>query len=140
MSVITMVLTGQTLTPANVFVLLSFMGVLKAGGMLNMTSGLMATYDAYVSLGRIEEFLLLENMLEASESDESNEPQQKARSTPSNQSRGYLKKEEKNTENAPLSRQPTELGPTKLCVSNLSFAKTHRLFFRISTSLHLQRV
>ena len=75
---------------------------------MDMTSGLMATYDAYVSLGRIEEFLLLENMLEASESDESNEPQQKARSTPSNQSRGYLKKEEKNTENAPLSRQPTE--------------------------------
>ena len=126
MSVITMVLTGQTLTPANVFVLLSFMGVLKAGGMLNMTSGLMATYDAYVSLGRIEEFLLLENMSEASESDESNEPQQKARSTPSNQNRGHLKKEEKNTENVPLSRQPTELGPTKLCVSNLSFAKTHR--------------
>ena len=135
-----MVLTGYTLTPANVFMLLSFMGVLKSSGMIDMTSGLMATYDAYVSLGRIEEFLLLENMLEASESDESNEPQQKVRSTPSNQSRGYLKKEEKNTENAPLSRQPTELGPTKLCVSNLSFAKTHRLFFRISTSLHLQRV
>ena len=58
-----MVLTGYTLTPANVFMLLSFMGVLKSSGMIDMTSGLMATYDAYVSLGRIEEFLLLENML-----------------------------------------------------------------------------
>ena len=36
--------------------------------MLIMTSGLMLTYEAYVSLGRIEEFLLLENLLEASES------------------------------------------------------------------------
>ena len=43
--------------------------------MLIMTSGLMLTYEAYVSLGRIEEFLLLENLLEASESDKSNEPQ-----------------------------------------------------------------
>ena len=121
-----MVLTGYTLTPANVFMLLSFMGVLKSSGMIDMTSGLMATYDAYVSLGRIEEFLLLENMLETSESDKSNEPQQKARSTPSNQSRSHLKKEEKNTENVSLSRQATELGPTILRVSNLSFAKTHR--------------
>ena len=121
-----MVLTGCTLTPANVFMLLSFMGILKSSGMIDMTSGLMATYDAYVSLGRIEEFLLLEDMLEAIESDERNEPQQKARSTPSNQSRCYLKKEETNTENVSLSRQATELGPTKLCVSNLSFPKTHR--------------
>ena len=126
MSVITMVLTGQTLTPANVFVLLSFMGVLKAGGMLNMTSGLMATYDAYVSLGRIEEFLLLEKLLESPVNDESNELQRKTKSTATHQSRRYLKKEEENMEKVSLSRQATELGPTILRVSNLSFAKTHR--------------
>ena len=57
--------------PANFFMLLSFIGVLKLSGVIDMTSGLMATYDAYVSLGRIEEFLLLEDMLEAIESDES---------------------------------------------------------------------
>ena len=45
--------------------------------MLIMTSGLMLTYEAYVSLGRIEEFLLLENLLEASESGKSNEPNKK---------------------------------------------------------------
>ncbi|CAH3108625.1 unnamed protein product [Pocillopora meandrina] len=124
-SVIIMVLTGQTLTPANVFMLLSFMGVLKFSGMLNMTSGLMVTYDAYVSLGRIEEFLLLENLLQASESDASNEPQQKAKSAATYLSRSYLKKEEENTEKVSLSRESRELGPTILCVSNLSYAKMH---------------
>ena len=92
------------------------MGVLKVSGMLNMTPGLMLTYDAYVSLGRIEEFLLLENLLEASESGESNEPPQKAKSTSSNQSRSYLRKEEGNIRNVSLSREATELGPTILCV------------------------
>ena len=121
-----MVLTGQTLTPANVFMLLSFMGVIKLSGMLNMTYGLMVTCDAYVSLGRIEEFLLLENLLKASESDESNEPQQKTKITLTNQSPSYLKKEEENTEKVSLSRQATKIGPTILCVSNLSYAKTHR--------------
>ena len=70
------------------------MGVIKLRGTLNMTYGLMVTYDAYVSLGRIEEFLLLENLLKASESDESNEPQQKTKMTLTNQSPSYLKKEE----------------------------------------------
>ena len=121
-----MVLTGYTLSPANVFMLLSFMGVLIMSGMLNVTSGLMVTYDAYVSLGRIEEFLLLENLLEASGSDESNEPQQKAKSTSSNQSPNYLKKEEENMQKVSLSREVKELGPTILRVSNLSYAKTHR--------------
>ena len=49
-----------------------------------------------LSLGRIEEFLLLENLLKASESDESNEPQQKTKITLTNQSPSYLKKEEEN--------------------------------------------
>ena len=98
------------------------MGVLKVSGMLNMTPGLMLTYDAYVSLGRIEEFLLLENLLEASESGESNEPPQKAKSTSSDQSRSYLRKEEGNIRNVSLSREATELGPTILCVSSLSFS------------------
>ena len=93
---------------------------------MNMTPGLMLTYDAYVSLERIEEFLLLENLLEATESGESNEPPQKAKSTSSNQSRSYLRKEEGNIRNVSLSREATELGPSILCVSNLSYAKTHR--------------
>ena len=121
-----MVLTGYTLTPANVFMLLSFMGVLIMSGMWNVTSGLMVTYDAYVSLGRIEEFLLLENLSKASESDENNEPQQNAKSTSSRQSRSYLKKKEENNEKVSSSRESTELAPAMLCVSNLSCAKKHR--------------
>ena len=121
-----MVLTGYTLTPANVFMLLSFMGVLKLSGTLNVTSGLMVTYDAYVSLGRIEEFLLLENLSKASESDESNEPQQKAKRTSGNESFSNMKKEEENTEKVSLSREVTDKGSIILYVSNLSYAKTHR--------------
>ena len=121
-----MVLTGQTLTPANVFMLLSFMGVIKLSGMLNMTYGLMVTYDAYVSLGRIEEFLLLENLSKASESDESNEPPNKAQRTSGNESFSNMKKEEENTEKVSLSREVTDIGSIILYVSNLSYAKTHR--------------
>ena len=124
-SVTTMVLTAQTLTPANAFMLLSFMGVLRTSGMVNMTSGLMVTYDAFVSLGRIEELLLSENLLEASESGESSEPPKKAKSTSSNQSRSYLEKEEENTEKVFLSCEATVFNPIMLCVSNLSCAKTH---------------
>ena len=102
------------------------MGVLKLSGMLNVTSGLMVTYDAYVSLGRIEEFLLLENLSKASESDENNEPQQNAKSTPSCQSRSYLKKKEENNEKVSSSRESIESAPAMLCVSNLSCAKKHR--------------
>ena len=124
-SVTTMVLTAQTLTPANAFMLLSFMGVLRTSGMVNMTSGLMVTYDAFVSLGRIEELLLSENLLEASESGESSEPPKKAKCTSSNQSRSYLEKEEENTEKVFLSSEATVFNSTMLCVSNLSCAKTH---------------
>ena len=79
--------------------LLSFMGVLKFYGMLNITNGFIGTYDAYVSLGRIEEFLHLENLSEASENDESKEHPQKARSTFTKQSYGYSEKEAENMRN-----------------------------------------
>ena len=102
------------------------MGVLIMSGMWNVTSGLMVTYDAYVSLGRIEEFLLLENLSKASESDESNEPQQKAKRTSGNESFSNMKKEEENTEKVSLSREVTDKGSIILYVSNLSYAKTHR--------------
>ena len=71
-----------------------FRSILKFSGKF-ITIGLMLTYDAYVSLGRIEELLLLENLLDASESGESNEPQQKTKSTATYQSRSYLKKKQK---------------------------------------------
>ena len=100
----------------NVFMPLSFMGVLQLSGTIVMTSGLMVTYDAYVSLGRTEEFLLLENLLQASENDESKEPQQKTKSTSGNENCSYSKKKEENTDEVSLFRKGTELGPAILCV------------------------
>ena len=61
-SVITLVLTGQPLTPVNVFMLLSFIRILRQSTCLHLAYGLMETYEAHASLGRIEEFLLLENL------------------------------------------------------------------------------
>ena len=61
-SVITLVLTGQSLTPVNVFTLLSFFNLLRLGVCMNVSYASIQTYDAYVSLSRIQEFLLLNNL------------------------------------------------------------------------------
>ena len=61
-SVITLVLTGKPLTPANVFMLLAFISLLQWSFCTNLPNGLLETYDAYVSLGRLEQFLLLEDL------------------------------------------------------------------------------
>ncbi|PFX22997.1 Multidrug resistance-associated protein 4 [Stylophora pistillata] len=76
--------------------------------MWDMTNGLMVTYDAYVLLGRIEEFLLLENVLEASESDASNEHQQREKRASTKESNVYFKKE------------------VNICLPHLTCAKNHR--------------
>ena len=60
-SVITLVLTGQPLKPANVFMLLAFIRILRKSICFQVSYGLLESYEAYASLGRIEEFLLLEN-------------------------------------------------------------------------------
>ncbi|KAL9973266.1 hypothetical protein ACROYT_G019696 [Oculina patagonica] len=61
-SVITLVLTGQTLTPVNVFMLLSFINLARHFSFINLANALLTTYEAFASLGRIEEFLFLENL------------------------------------------------------------------------------
>ena len=61
-SVVTFVLTGQHITPVNVFMLLGFIYVLKECTCLSLGQGLLEIYDAYASLGRIEHFLLFENL------------------------------------------------------------------------------
>ena len=55
-------LTGQTLTPVNVFILIAFINVLSAVLCLDLAYDFLGTYDAYASLGRLEEFLVLENL------------------------------------------------------------------------------
>ena len=61
-SVITLVLTGQPLTPVNIFMLVSFINLLRLTICLHLAYGLLETYEAFVTLGRVEEFLLLENL------------------------------------------------------------------------------
>ena len=61
-SVITLVLTGQPLTPVNVFMLLSFNNVLRLSISFYVAFGLLEIAEAYNSLSRIEHFLLLDNL------------------------------------------------------------------------------
>ena len=61
-SIITLVLTGQPLTPVNVFMLLSFINAARLSVCFYIPYGLLAVYEAYFSLKRIEEFLLLEDL------------------------------------------------------------------------------
>ena len=62
LSVITLVLTEETLTPFNVFVLISFNNMLAKCIGTFLGFALLEGYEAYASLGRIEEFLLLKNL------------------------------------------------------------------------------
>jgi len=74
LSVITLVLTGQPITPVNVFMLLGFVDLARDQTCCFISSAFLATYEAYASLGRIEDFLLLEDLpsISHSQSKESN--------------------------------------------------------------------
>ena len=62
LSVVTLVLTGQPITPINVFMLISFMDIARIATCRYLSAALLQTNDAYASLARIEDFLLLENI------------------------------------------------------------------------------
>ena len=62
LSVVTLVLTGQPITPVNVFMLLGFMNLARSQTCYHISSALLQANDAHASLGRIEDFLLLENL------------------------------------------------------------------------------
>ena len=61
-SVITLVLTGHPVTPVNVFMLLAFNNVLRLSISYYVAFGLLEIAEAYNSLNRIENFLLLEDI------------------------------------------------------------------------------
>ena len=61
-TVITLVLTGQPLTPVNVFMLLSFINLLRMSVSMGLSNFFLLSYDAYVSLSRIQHFLHLNNL------------------------------------------------------------------------------
>ena len=62
LSVVTLVLTGQPITPVNVFMLLGFLNLAKMQTCTQISSALLQANDAHASLGRIEDFLLLETL------------------------------------------------------------------------------
>ena len=121
-SVIVMVLTGQTLKPPDVFMLLCFMRILKNSCFYDLPVGFMGTYDAFVSLGRIEEFLLLNDMSETSFGDECKEDRLQ---TESGLTRPNICFSDSQAEN--MSRDSSYFAyhekdpiPTTVCVSNLT--------------------
>ena len=72
-SVVTLALTDQPITAVNVFMLLAFMNVLRLDVSNRLAYGLLAIYEAYVSLNRIDDFLSLDNLKMAA-SNPSNQP------------------------------------------------------------------
>ena len=128
-SVITMVLTGQTLTPVNVFVLLSYMNILNLSCCNELAFSFLATYDAYVSLGRIEDFLLLKNLSGTSaQGDECEEDTSRAESSFTKQSSGFTERQADADEmnKVSVAYEEKALRPTTLCVSNLTYKQIRR--------------
>ena len=62
LSVLFLVLSDWGLNPANAFMLLAFTKLLKASFLVYLNQGLRIAFEAIVSLNRIEEFLLLEEL------------------------------------------------------------------------------
>ena len=125
-SVVTLVLTGQPLTPSIVFMLLSFFNVARLCTCYYLAYGLLGTYEAYASLGRIENFLLLENLPAISCRDQSQEDTSNSESnseklkTGSNLTKRHAKMEEVSI---PIGVKDK---PKDLCVSGLTHKQIKR--------------
>ena len=89
LSVVTLVLTGQPITPVNVFMLIGFMDIARTAICHFLSTALLQIYDAYVSLARIEDFLLLENILAISP-DRNRKDTRNTRSSSSKATNGQL--------------------------------------------------
>ena len=117
-SVVTMVLTGQTITAVNVFVLLSYVSILRQSTCIRLANGFLSTYDAFVSLGRIEDFLLLKN-LRGNSGDDCEEDT-------SNSGSGSAERQEK-MDHVSVADEVKDLNrSTSLSVSNLTYKQKDR--------------
>ena len=67
LSVITLMLTGQSLAPVNVFMLLMFINLLRLRICFGIAYGVVETRESFASLGRIEDFLISEDLFSTSE-------------------------------------------------------------------------
>ena len=97
-SVMTLVLTGLPLTPVNVFMLLSFVNVARISLCIYLLYGTLEAYEAFVSLQRIEHFLLLKDLPEVYH-DHSSESTDKGRGSVSELKRISLDRHHKTEEN-----------------------------------------
>ena len=126
LSVVTLVLTGQPITPVNVFMLLGFMDIARSVTCLFISNALLLAYEAYASLRRIEDFLLLENLpaiLLCQPDDTSNTGSSSAKLTSGLSDRQEIEMEI--VFNADLEKNPQEK-PSTLYVSNLTYRQTER--------------
>lgn len=62
LSVFTLVLTGQVLSPTTAFMVLAFMNILRITMSLRLGNAIPLAFELFVSFSRIEKFLLLGNM------------------------------------------------------------------------------
>ena len=124
-SIITMVLTGQALTPVNVFVLLSYISALQEVICIRLANGFLSTYDAYVSLGRIEDFLLLKN-LSGNSDDECEEDSTTEKSGSADQRSCYKVRQTKINQVAAADEIKDLERPSALCVSNVTYKQIDR--------------
>ena len=126
LSVVTLVLTGQPITPVNVFMLLGFVNLARSQTCLHISYALLQANDAHASLGRIEDFLLLENhpaiLRGQSEEDTSNPERNAAKiaSALSDKQAKMVKVFNPDQVKNPLSK------PCTLCVSNLTYRQIER--------------
>ncbi|XP_020607729.1 multidrug resistance-associated protein 4-like, partial [Orbicella faveolata] len=126
LSVVTLVLTGQPITPVNVFMLLGFMDIARTITCLHFSSALLQGNDAHASLGRIEDFLLLENLpaiLRGQSQDDISNPGSKATKVTSGLSDQQAKMAR--VFNPDLRKTPLN-EPSILCVSNLTNRQIER--------------
>ena len=119
-SVIALVLTGQRLAPVNVFMLVSFINLARLNTFFGLANGLLTTYEAYASLGRIEKFLFLESLHHQATEDTSNTESGSAK-LKSSLTNYYKKKEEAYTADERVKYLDE---PTTLCVLGLSHKQT----------------
>ena len=127
-SVVSLVLTGHPLTPVNVFMLISFINVLRLSTCIFLAYGLLGTYDAYASLGRIEDFLLLENLPAISRGQkptgDSNDTKEENPAKSTSDKGAYRDPAKKDVFKTDQGNDPDK--PVALCVSSMTYRQFNR--------------
>ena len=123
-SVVTLVLTGHPLTPVNVFMLISFINVLRLSTCFLLAYGLLGAYDAYASLGKIEDFLLLEISRFQKPTDDSNDTKEENPAKSTSDKGDYRDHAKKDVFKTDQGNDPDK--PVALCVSSMTYKQSNR--------------